>query len=96
MWITVATPSFASLEQLDAVVAALDGAPDGMEARYVGTTPDGQLRVVSMWDSKEHAERFFAETLGPTIARVLGPEPNGASELVGIDVARRYVREPVG
>ena len=95
MWITVATPSFTSLEEVDAVLAGLDGPPEGMEARYIGTTPNGELRVVGVWESKAHAERFFAEKLGPTIAKVLGPEPNGASELVGIDVARRYVREPV-
>ncbi len=95
MWITVATPSFTSLEQVDSVLAGLDGPPEGMEARYIGTTPDGGLRVVALWESKAHAERFFSEKLGPTIAKVLGPEPNGASELVGIDVARGYVREAV-
>jgi len=94
-WITVATPSFASLEQVDAVIAQLDGPPDGMEARYIGTTSNGQLRVVSLWESKAHAERFLTEKLGPAVARALGPEPNGASEVVGIDVARNYVRKPV-
>jgi hypothetical protein len=95
MWITVATPSFTSLEQVDAVLAELDGPPEGMQARYVGTTADGGLRVVGLWESKAHAERFLTEKLGPTIAKTLGPEPNGASELVGIQVARSYVREPV-
>lgn len=94
-WITVATPSFASLEQVDAVIAQLDGPPEGMAARYIGTTGDGELRVVSLWESRAHAERFFVEKLGPAVAKTLGPEPNGASELIGIDVARSYVREPV-
>ena len=95
MWITVATPSFTSLEQVDAVLAELNGPPEGMEARYIGTTADGELRVVGFWESKAHADRFLTEKLGPTIAKVLGPEPNGTSELVEIDVARSYVREPV-
>lgn len=94
-WITVATPSFATLEQVDAVIAQLDGPPEGMEARYIGATGDGRLRVVSLWESRAHADRFLAEKLGPAVARALGPEPNGASELIGIDVARSYIRQPV-
>lgn len=94
-WITVATPSFASLDQVDAVVASLDGPPEGLDARYVGSTADGQLRIVSLWESKEHADRFFADQLGPAVARALGPEPSGASDITGIDVARSYVRQPV-
>ncbi|MGH3996042.1 MAG: hypothetical protein ACRDTJ_01090 [Pseudonocardiaceae bacterium] len=93
-WITVATPPFGSIEQFDAVLAHLGGEPDGLEARYVGTA-GGTLRVVTLWKSKAHADRFFAEKLGPALAKVLGPEPAGAPEVVGIDVVRSYVREPV-
>ena len=94
-WITVATPSFATLDQVDAVVAQLDGPPEGMEARYIGSTADGDLRVVSLWATKEHADRFFTEKLGPAVAKALGPEPTGASEVVGIEVARSYVSQTV-
>lgn len=94
-WITIATPPFASIEQFDAVRAQADQEPDGLEARYVGTAGDGQLRVVSVWQTKAHADRFFAEKLGPALAKVLGPEPIGAPEVTGVDVARTYVREPV-
>ena len=93
-WITVATPPFGSIDQLDTVMAQL-GEPDGLEARYVGTA-DGALRVVALWESKAHADRFLTEDLGPALARTLGPEPVGAPEFVGIDVARSYVRQPVG
>lgn len=89
-WITVATPSFASIEQVDAVLVQLD-APDGMVSRYIGTADDGQLRVVSLWQSKAHADRFFAEKLGPAVATALGPEPVGASDLLGIEIERSYV-----
>ena len=95
-WITVATPPFGSIEQFDTVLAHTGGEPAGLEARYVGRADDGKLRVVTLWESKAHAERFFAETLGPALAKALGPEPVGAPEAVGIDVARSYVREPVG
>jgi hypothetical protein len=94
-WITVATPPFGSIEQFDKVRAQLGAEPDGLEARYVGTADDGKLRVVTLWESKAHADRFFAQTLGPALAKALGPEPVGAPEAVGIDVARSYVREPV-
>jgi hypothetical protein len=94
-WITVATPPFSSIEQFDAMLAEFGGNPDGLEARYVGTV-DGTLRIVSLWESKAHADRFFTETLPPVLAKVLGPEPVGKAETVGIDVARSYTREPVG
>ncbi len=95
-WITIATPSFSTLDEVDAVLAQLDGPPEGMEARYIGATENGELRVISHWESKGHAERFFVEKLGPAVAKAHGPEPQGAAELTGIEVARTYVRQPVG
>jgi hypothetical protein len=95
-WITVATPPFASIEQVDTVVGQLPGTPDGLEARYVGTATDGSLRIISVWESQAHAERFFAEQLGPAIARAFGPELAGKSEVLGVEVARSYVSAPVG
>jgi hypothetical protein len=94
-WITVATPPFGSIEQFDKVHARLGERPAGLQARYVGTADDGKLRIVTLWESKEHADQFFTETLGPVLAKALGPEPVGRPEVVGIDVARSYVREPV-
>jgi hypothetical protein len=93
-WITVSTPPFASIDQFDKVQAEVSDDPDGLEARYVGTT-NGQLRIITLWESKAHADRFFTQTLGPVLAKVLGPEPVGAPEVVGLDVVRTYVREPV-
>jgi hypothetical protein len=94
-WITIATPPFGSIEQFDKVHAQLGERPAGLQARYVGTADDGKLRIVTLWESKEHADHFFTETLGPVLAKALGPEPVGRPEVVGIDVARSYVREPV-
>jgi hypothetical protein len=95
MHISIATPSFASVDEVDAVIAKLDGPPEGLNARYIGTADDGQLRVVSLWETKAHAERFLTEKLGPAVAAALGPEPNGASDVLFVDVEREYVREPV-
>jgi hypothetical protein len=95
-WIAVATPPFAAIEQFDQVMEQLGAdEPAGLQARYVGSTGDG-LRVVTLWESKEHADRFFADRLGPAFAKVLGPEPAGRPEIVGIAVARSYTRQPVG
>lgn len=94
-WITVAIPPFGSIEQFDKVHTELGEAPAGLQARYVGTANDGKLRLIALWESKEHADRFFAERLGPVLAKALGPEPVGRPEVTGIDVERSYVREPV-
>ena len=89
-WITVATPPFNSLDTFDEMTSEFAN-PEGLEARYVGTT-DGELRVISLWESKAHADRFFSTTLGPALAKVLGPEPVGQPTALGISVERTYVR----
>ncbi|GAA1592949.1 hypothetical protein GCM10009789_53740 [Kribbella sancticallisti] len=94
-WIAVATPPFASIEQFDRVTSQLGEEPEGLEARYAGMSAEG-LRVVTLWESKAHADRFFADHLGPALTRVLGPEPAGMPTVLGIDVARTYTRQPVG
>ncbi|TDU91250.1 hypothetical protein EV138_4852 [Kribbella voronezhensis] len=94
-WIAVATPPFSSIEQFDQVMSTLGQEPEGLEARYVGSAGDG-IRVVTLWESREHADRFFAERLGPVLAKVLGPDPAGKPEVLGLEVARAYTRQPVG
>jgi hypothetical protein len=42
---------------------------DGLVATYAGTGPDG-LCVISVWESKAHADRFTAEQLVPTLQRL--------------------------
>ena len=95
-WITLATPPLESVDQFDKVLAGQSAEPAGLEARYVGTTENGELRIVTVWESKAHADTFFTKTLGPALAKALGPEPVGQPELVGIEVARAYTRQPVG
>jgi hypothetical protein len=95
MYLVVATPTPQTMEQIDAVLAEVGGPPEGLEERFVGTTDDGGFRIVTLWDSKQHAERFFADELGPALARVLGPEVTGASWQMGLEIVRRHVRQPV-
>jgi hypothetical protein len=94
-WIGVATPPLTTVEQFDAVIART-GEPEGLEARWCARTEGGELRIVTVWASKEDADRFFAEQLGPVLAQVIGPEPQGPSEMLGLEVLRSWVPAAVG
>jgi hypothetical protein len=94
-WISIVTPPFAAIEQFDEVMRTVGEEPDGLQERYIGHSADG-LRVIAVWESKEHAERFFTDHLGPALAKVLGPEPAGRPEVLGVEVARTYSHQPVG
>ncbi|WP_188134637.1 hypothetical protein [Lentzea indica] len=93
MWLTIATPPTQSLDQLDKIMGSV--APDGLRARYV-CQADGKFQVIAVWDSKEHADRFFREVLGPILARVLGPEPSGAPAVTGMEVLREFTPAVTG
>ncbi|MGW6933482.1 hypothetical protein ACWGE0_25730 [Lentzea sp. NPDC054927] len=88
MWLTIATPPVTSLDQLDKIMGAFT--PDGMRARYACQAGD-EFRVIAVWESKDHADRFFSEVLGPHLARVLGPTPSGAPTATGMEVLREFV-----
>jgi hypothetical protein len=47
---------------------------DGLIATYAGAGPEGMC-VISVWESKAHADRFTAELLVPTLRR-LGVTPD--------------------
>jgi hypothetical protein len=49
----------------------------------------------TLWESKAHADRFFAETLPPSLVKALGPEPVGMPETIGFEVTDAYLREAV-
>jgi hypothetical protein len=93
MWLTIATPPTQSLEQLDKALNS--GIPDGLRARYA-CQADGEFRVIAVWESKEHADHFFREVLGPVLARVLGPEPSGAPAVSGMEVLREFIPAVAG
>jgi heme-degrading monooxygenase HmoA len=93
---TIATTPLECVERFDAVLAGQTAEPEGFQARCMGTTESGELRIVTVWESKAHADRFFTQTLGPALAKALGPEPVGKPELVGMAVARAYTGQPVG
>ena len=50
-----------------------DGPFDGLIAHSAGFDDEaGVFRIFDIWESREHAERFFAEQMEPLMA--LGPE----------------------
>jgi hypothetical protein len=53
---------------------------------------DGKLCIVAIWDSREHAQAFMVERLGPGLGQLLGEAPAGLPRTVGIEVEHTYVR----
>lgn len=87
-----ATPPFADKESVQRVVAALGGEPDGLQARYV-TSHEGGIRIIAVWESMEHVQRFQKEKLGPALAQAMG-EPTGTPDLETCEVLSSYVAQP--
>jgi hypothetical protein len=52
-------------------------APAGGIVHVAGPSPNGGWRVIEVWESEEHAHRFFRERLGPALQAVgvAGPPP---------------------
>ncbi|MDP8927001.1 MAG: nuclear transport factor 2 family protein [Actinomycetota bacterium] len=67
------------------IVARLGDVQRGFIARFAGETPSG-LRVISVWESKADADRFFAERMGPLLAESLGPDRVVAPQVSELDV----------
>jgi len=62
-----------STTNYDAVAAALNlqDAPDGLLIHTAGFDHDaGVFRIFDVWETREHGERFIAETLTPIIERM--------------------------
>jgi hypothetical protein len=47
-----------------------DNPPEGLIVHIATETADG-VHVVDVWESAEHQQRFMAERLGPSIAKVM-------------------------
>jgi hypothetical protein len=47
-----------------------DNPPDGLIVHTATENGDG-VRIVDVWESAEHQQRFMAERLGPSIAKVM-------------------------
>ncbi|MCE5291185.1 MAG: hypothetical protein LLG14_18385 [Nocardiaceae bacterium] len=85
-----------SIENMERILSEVGEEPEGLAARYAGMV-DGQLKVIGIWDSKEQADRFFAERLGPAMAKILRAEGRTFAApkpppMIGIEVAHSYHR----
>lgn len=91
-YVTVVDDSPAgTVENLDRLMTEILADPDGLAARYAGTV-DGKLCIVAVWDSREHAERFMQQDLGPGLRRLLGAPPQSPPRSVGMEVEHSWVR----
>ncbi len=91
-YITVVDDSPAgSVQNLDKLMTDILPEPDGLAARYAGMV-DGKLFIVALWDSREHAETFMTQRLGPGLRQLLGAAPARPPRSVGVEVEHAYVR----
>jgi hypothetical protein len=68
----------ATREQYDAVNEKLDpenNPADGGIVHTAGVLSDGRFRVIDIWESEAHFQRFREERLAPVIAEVAGETP---------------------
>jgi hypothetical protein len=89
---SIATPPVAGKEGVERVIAALGGEPEGLQARFI-IGSEGGVKVVAVWESLEHLERFSKEKLGPALAQVMG-EPTGTPDFESYEVLASYVATP--
>ncbi len=66
----------ATLEQYDEVDRKVGpDKPEGVHLHVAGTTDDG-LKIIEVWDSPEHIERYMTESgLGEALEEAQVPEP---------------------
>ena len=64
-----------TLDQYDEVSDMIgDEKPDGVHLHIAMKTEDG-IRVIEVWDSAEHDERYMAAGLGEALQKAGVPEP---------------------
>lgn len=65
----------ATLEQYDQVNEQLGSEkPEGVHAHIAGSI-DGGIRVIEVWDSTEHIDRYMQSGLAEALERASIPEP---------------------
>ena len=64
-------------EEYDRVNAEIGDDPEGLILHTSSQKPDGRMRIVDVWESKEAYERFERETLMPAMERIGAQPPEG-------------------
>ena len=74
MTVLVTTDIAASRADVEAVAKDLadtyDSPPDGL-ILHLATETDGGVRIVDVWETADHQERFMTERLGASMAKVI-------------------------
>ena len=91
-WITIVDWPGGTVADFDSAHAER-GDPDALLTRYVGTF-EGELRIVAVWDSREGAEKFFAN-MPEEVARRLAPRTSGMPTVAAFTAERVWGRTPV-
>jgi hypothetical protein len=63
-------------QQVSDKLDAEGGLPEGLII-HTASEVDGKLKIVDVWESEEHAQRFGEQRLGPAIMEVAGEEVGG-------------------
>jgi hypothetical protein len=58
-------------EGINAEIGFPPNTPDGLLSHHAGTR-DGGIRIVDIWESRGHFDRFIEGTIGPAMAKVPG------------------------
>ena len=74
-----------TIEQYDAIDAAIAGAPPGL-ILHTGSRVDGGVRIVDIWDSEADYRRFEQEQLLPAMQSLGGPPPADAPQTEEFDM----------
>jgi hypothetical protein len=77
-------------EMYDRVNAQADvvaSPPDGLLCHCAGEV-DGEWQIVDVWESREDAERFDEQRLGPALEKVLGVRPPAPPPSTGYELHR--------
>src|SRR5258708_2558585 len=82
-----------TIDTYHAVMDAIGGDIDGLVLHAAGTTHDG-VRIVEVWESKAHKERFVAERLHPTFERI-GHLPTARAQASGFEASATIVGRAV-
>ncbi len=91
-YVTVVDDSPAgTVENLEKLMTDILSEPDGLAARYAGMV-DGKLCIVALWDSRDQADAFMTQRLGPGLRALLGTAPSAPPHAVGVEVEHSYVR----
>jgi hypothetical protein len=64
-------------EEYDRVNAEITEDPEGLILHTSSQRPDGRMRIVDVWESKDAYERFERDVLMPAMERIGAQPPEG-------------------